>query len=336
MVSLPIPNAIRSPSPAARAALIGGVVALGLCGAPAGAGAQLACGAVIAAGQKVTLTADVGPCSQAAIPGSPAVRIIGPATLNLNGFAVLCDPADRPDGITIDGAGAKLLNGTVRNCANGVEVAGAGGHAVTSVTSRLNSVTGFVVSSDKNKLTGNDAVENADDGFHTLGGSLGNQLVHGTAAGNGDDGFLVDGSDHKVTQNASTQNGGDGFQTVSGSGTGVQFSQNVATFNARNGFIIFGSGHKLQANRSVANGDGDLIDDGFRIAGPGHQLKKNRAVANDGRGIRLDPAAQGTLVQQNVAQENGGNDLEDDAADCDANQWKKNVFRTRDPAGCVQ
>jgi hypothetical protein len=93
-----------------------------------------------------------------------------------------------------------------------------------------------------------------------------------------------------------------------------QLVHNPATDNGDDGFLIDGSGHKVTANASTRHG-GDV---------------------NDGRGIRLDPAAQGTLVQQNIALHNGGNDLEDATADCADNRWKNNVAGTGTPAGCVQ
>jgi parallel beta-helix repeat protein len=291
--------------------------------------AQLVCGDTVPAGGKVTLTADVGPCASAT---NPALRVIGPATLDLNGFAVLCDPNDPPDGITVDGKGAKILNGTVRSCSNGLEVFGEGKHKIENMTATGSASDGFAVSSSKNKLSRNHAIESADDGFHLFVGEK-TALVQNVAVGSGDVGFLIDQSGCKIDRNLAAGSGEAGFQV---SDSGNQLKGNGAVSND-DGFFVSTAGNKLQDNYAIANGSGDAIDDGFRLtaSADGNQLTKNRAAGNDGRGVRLQNGATNNSVQKNVAQANGQSDLEDENPDCDDNQWAKNVAGIRIPDSCI-
>jgi parallel beta-helix repeat protein len=233
----------------ARALALGLALAAGV----ADAGAQVACGDLVAPGTTVTLGADLGPCD-----GVAAAIVVESATLDLGGRTVTCADADGdgelPDGIVLLGKKARVRNGTVVGCFDNVVLAGAGRHAVEGVTAAGARWDGIYVLTDaaKNRITGSTVVGNGDDGVklysarNTLRGNLaqdnaedgfdvieanGNKLLGNTTAGNGDDGIDVNGVGNKVAGNTVRDNGGYGIaivgkrnkivgNTASGSGTG--------------------------------------------------------------------------------------------------------------------
>jgi hypothetical protein len=57
------------------------------------------------------------------------------------------------------------------------------------------------------------------------------------------------------------------------------------------------------------------------------------AMGNDTDGILLVLGAVTNVVTKNALLENGDNDARDDNANCDGNQWSKNVLRTKEGGG---
>ena len=106
---------------------------LGLTGPPftAQAQAQVMCGDIIGdepGEKKVVLQQTLEDCDGV----EAALTVIGPATLDLNGFEVNCDDQDGdgsvPHGIIVKGGRAKIKNGRVEGCARGMWLTESGKH----------------------------------------------------------------------------------------------------------------------------------------------------------------------------------------------------------------
>ncbi|MBM4265521.1 MAG: hypothetical protein FJ144_02720 [Deltaproteobacteria bacterium] len=105
----------------------------------------------------------------------PGITVIGPATLDLNGFSVICAiSSERPTGIVVVGKRATVRTGSVQHCSRGVHVLGEGSHRIERVTAALSGNgfgrrgEGFVVESDGNGLTANTAIQNDAGGFRLI------------------------------------------------------------------------------------------------------------------------------------------------------------------------
>lgn len=209
---------------------------------PCTARAQLACGDVVQKGQKVTLTADVGPCDGDS--SSDAAIFVDGGTLDLAGHTVTCSDidtnGDTSQGVALFGRKSKVMNGTVVGCQNGIFLAGEGKHLVMNMTSSgsvddgidtngasgKNKVVGntFVgngndgmsILSDKNKLSGNTTTMNVEDGIDLLESADKNKLVGNTATQNGDDGIEIGGQKNKVVSCTATGNTEDGMDFEAG------------------------------------------------------------------------------------------------------------------------
>lgn len=196
---------------AARAlrAMAGGCVALVLAGTPAGA--EIHCGSTILPGERVQLDRNIGPCSAE----TGGILVLGPATLDLNGHSVTClvsaDPQDVPVGIRLAGERARLKNGSVLACLDGVTLTSAGKHKVTSVTAAFNHKDGFGLYSDRNVLKHNEALSNGHRGISVY--ERRNTVKRNRVEDNGWDGIYLRGSEHKVIRNE--------IRSHSGSGIGV-------------------------------------------------------------------------------------------------------------------
>src|SRR5690606_12011831 len=142
-------------------------------------------------------------------------------------FSVICQDAgsNRANGIVVVGRRATLRNGTVQHCKTGVQVLGEGSHRIENVTVALcdagfsPSAAGFVIESDRNRLTGNTAIQNRSDGFWILRGDR-NRLIDNRAFFNGGTGFEVAVGVRNVLQNnLAVDNGIFGFHLDGGSFT---------------------------------------------------------------------------------------------------------------------
>lgn len=164
----------------------------------------LECGDTILPGQKVRLEANVGPCTDA----TGGITIVGPAKLDLNGFAVTCqlhtELHRNPPGIRIVGERARVQNGRVVACGTGVQVHGQGRHRVKKVEAALSGRDGFEIDSEGNVLKDNHALRSRDDGFAVL--SQRNTLKKNLAADNEGYGIVVGGHSQRIIRNDSIDN----------------------------------------------------------------------------------------------------------------------------------
>jgi parallel beta-helix repeat protein len=222
---------------------------------PSGARAQVACGDVIAKGQTVTLTADLGPCDGV----ESAIHVEG--ILDLGGHTVTCadtnGDGDVPYGIDLRNARTQVRNGIVTGCYDGVWVGGSGRHTVEGVTATAAVRYGFYVasSSAKNRLSGNTARASGDDGFQTWGTS--NAIARNVAENNGGDGIDVTRTTkNKVTDNTATNNAESGIEVT---GTRNKVTGNTATANAAFGIAVGDAKNKVIGNTATGNATADII-----------------------------------------------------------------------------
>lgn len=196
--------------------------------------AAVNCGDTIGPNESVVLTTDLQ-CSD-----SPALILQGPnARLDMDDHELSCTSTNN-NGIVLRGRGARLMNGTVTGCKDGVRVRGRGGHTI------------------KNMI----ATSNADDGFDMGGlrGSSNNSLANIVATDNGDNGIEVkDGSNDNQFTNTVASNNSNG---ISIAGDNNQLTNTTASGNSVNGIeiVLGGEGALLVNSVAAGNGNFDLLD----------------------------------------------------------------------------
>lgn len=235
---------------------------------PAVARAQVSCGATIRKGERVTLTADLGPCD-----GVDAALVVDSGTLDLGGFTVSCTDTnadgDLPQGIVLSGRKARVTNGSVVGCSNGVGLAGSGKHRLENVTVTGSRDDGIdVAAGDKNRLAGNTASGNGSDGIYLRTDK--NKLSDNVTSGNAEDGLDIpsSGDKNKVVRHRADGNGDSGIEA---GGTKNTLATPTATGNAEDGIVLGGGKNKVRGGTSSGNG----ANGGFDIDGcAGNSVKK--------------------------------------------------------------
>ena len=316
-----IPNSAKASIPATDPKLIMTALVPLLVWGTQPAQAQLACGDTVPPGDHVSLGSDIGPCPE---PG-PALILVGPVNVNLNGFTVSCSAAIT--GIEVQGIDARVRNGVVEDCEDAVVVDGEGQHKLLQLTVRSTQDQigdrGFRVRSDGNRLINNRAVEFNGEGFRIEGDD--NRLIVNRATANANHGFRVDESNNRLVSNRARGNAGEGFRL---DGDGNRLTNNAAVNNDDEGFRIRdGQNNTLINNRARENGITDN-EAGIRIQGDGNTLRTNTFVDSFGDGVLVVEGAENNTIMLNVAVDNEGTDLVDQNLDCDGNRWSKNVFQT--------
>jgi parallel beta-helix repeat protein len=300
------------------------------------AAAQVRCGDVIGPNETVVLQGSVDNCG----PGPAAVTVIGPATLDLNGFSVSCLPSgsETADGIVLVGKRVTLRNGTVQLCSTGVRVLGDGSHRierVTAATSDGREDDGFRIESDSNRLIENVALQNGNIGFVIFGNR--NRLTDNRAFFNAGVGFAIFFTSRNTLRgNLASGNSADGFRLSAGSRNSLV--ENTAVDNEVGINASDEVGLRLTAN--VARGN---REDGIEfLFGSESRLLQNRVEDNAEHGIVVGGSAQ-ILVSRNTSLNNDRGDNENPRFDlvdigqpnCGTNRWRGNVFVTSSPS-CVQ
>ena len=251
----------------------------------------------------------------------------------------------KPD-LTIREANAKsdpVIDAT--GAAHGVTVV-ADGTTLRGLTVENATEQGFLLVSDNNRLTKNEAHHNDGSGIQLVGSS-GNKLRRNTVSDNGGgvdggDGFtLILGSNNNTfIGNRSSGNAFGGFSLLSlpigfpNGNSGNTFVFNTASGNGLAGFVMIdqiigatggNSDNTLIANRSINNGDvGFLLDvgsghnrligntatgnavDGFWVGSDDNTLIANKAHGNDRHGFAVR-GGSGNTLSANRASGNGEN-----------------------------
>jgi parallel beta-helix repeat protein len=217
--------------------------------------AQLGCGQLVS-GTTVTLGADVGPCD-----GVNGAIIVENGVLDLGGHTVSCADGDGdstlPDGVVLLGKKSQVRNGTVTGCDYNVYVGGAGRHRVENVLSTGADDYGFYIASDsaKNRLTGNTARGNGDDGFQVRGAK--NRIQGNVFEANGEDGIdLTQAIRNKIIGNTAVDNTDNGIEAT---GTKNKVAGNTSTGNGLYGIAVGDRGNKVTGNTATGNARADIV-----------------------------------------------------------------------------
>jgi len=243
--------------------LVAAVLAVVLMG-PSAAFAQVACGTVVGKGEKLTLTADLGPCD-----GVDAGIVVAGGSVDLGGRTVSCadldGDGDLPLGVVLTDKKSKLRNGTVIGCSDGVGLGGDGKHVVTGVTVRDSGQDGFdnLPSTGKCKLIDVTAIGNADDGMQLRGDK--NKVVRGVSTDNGDDGIEIweSGEKNKLIDFRAERNQDEGILVL---GSKNKITKPTANQNATVGIDLNGTANKVSGGSAQSNGVYDLANcDGNKV-----------------------------------------------------------------------
>jgi parallel beta-helix repeat protein len=272
---------------------VGGTLLLVL--APVGpAAAQVACGDTIT--EDTVLDEDLD-CRGAGT--NPALTVMGPATLDLNGHLLTCSSGSFiGEGVRLEGARARLVDGSVTGCRGNsgigfaVVLAGDGNHTLRDLTLTGNSFGVDVRGTDN---TGNRIERNSIEPSMNVGLSTGIQ---------------VSGLDTRVSGNH-VDRAVRGIDLVSGSSS-TTVIDNVVT-GSTEGIHVNSSANTIQHNELSGN------NTGIRLIG-------------------VIPAAPGGALSNVIAgnQATGnGTDLIDENPGCDDNDWHGNIFDTADPEDCI-
>jgi len=266
---------------------------------PAGA---VACGDVLAGPGSFRLEQDLV-CST-----TTALVVRDGATLDLGGHTVTC--ADLDNGIAVAGTGARLLNGTVTGCNDGVSLSGER-HVVKRIRSRFN-VRGFVAEDglEDARLSDSSAEFNGAGGFTLFGN--GNVLRRNESFGNADVAIFVIGNRNTLTRNST--NG------------------NCIVGGCAAAYEIGGDDNTISRNSATGEDTGFLLTPDFGSA-TGNTLVKNEAAFSFLAGIVVQDGATGNDLVRNTVS-GGGTHLVDFNENCDANTWRKNTFETANQA-CI-
>jgi parallel beta-helix repeat protein len=315
------------------------------------------CGDVLTGDQTYVLTSDVLDCDASA----PAITVIGPATLKLNGHTISCAlvpgdggqvPQDDTIGIRLEGKEARVVGGgkpateqigtpnnLVTGCGQGIVVNGEGEHRVQGVTVTRSSNGAFVIESDENQLTGNvvrqatawNNGEPLEGGGYLVAGDK-NELVGNIASDNDSEdeaGFTIEGNKNRLEDNISKDNAGFGYLVV---GHANVLRTNAALKNEQHGFVVAeeAEANVLKHNKSFENGDETPEGaSGFEVNGSGNELEDNIANRNGIYGIHLLETAHENVISHNAVADNKIGDVIDDTDACNSNEWHKNIFNTR-------
>lgn len=200
------------------------------------AAAQLSCGDTVLPGQKIKLTQNVGPCTAE----TGGITVLGPATLDLNGFAITCllhlDSQAVPVGVRVLGERAKIKNGRILACRSGIVVTG-DRHRLIGVTAALNHYPGFSVTGDRVVMKNLEAIDNGGKGVVILGQR--NTLKNTLAQDNGQSGILVEGTEgNVVVRNTMLDNGGFGLAVYGHFGRPYKIFRNVSSGNEEHDIYV--------------------------------------------------------------------------------------------------
>jgi parallel beta-helix repeat protein len=247
--------------------------------APVGpAAGQVACGDTIT--EDTVLDADLD-CSGAGT--NPALTVMGPATLDLNGHVLTCSSGSFIGGVRLEGARARLVDGSVTGCRGdsgisfAVVLAGDGSHTLRDLTLTGNSFgvdvrgtrntgnriernsiepsmnvrlsTGIQVSGLDTRVIGNH-VDRAVRGIDLVSGSSSTTVIANVVTGAGE-GIHVNSSENTIRHNQ-----------LSGNNTGIHLLSGAQS-NAITGNQATGNGTDLiDENSGCTNNDwhGNIFD----------------------------------------------------------------------------
>ena len=314
----------------------------------------LRCGDTIT--QNTTLTADLGPCPDYGLTvGADGI------TLDLGGFRIFGTESlfDDAGVYVFRRTGVTVRNGTVSDFTGGVVVEGGSGNLITGITARDNIASAgalygdgiAILSSTDNRVIGNHTFNNGP--FSGIGVYSEIDADHPRATGGVSTRNLIDGnSSHdnittRIGRVNFAQTEADGLRLEPGS-IGNTVSNNQFYNNGLDGIAVFArsTDNVLRNNFTFANGRRTAArrGDGIRVFATANRtlIEGNRVMNNGGNGIIVGLMSNTIRYNQSVnngvlppLNPNNANtftfDLNDQNADCDANVWFANMYRTARP-----
>ena len=319
-----------------------------------GAGAQVAvaCGQTIT--QNTTLIADLGPC-----PNNGIIVGANNITLDLGGHRIFGNEGK------LEGAGVYVLgrtgvtvrSGKVSAFTAGVAIEGGSGNLVTGITAHDNiGVPGTlygdgiaILSSTDNRIIGNETYNNgpfAGIGVYSVIDADHSRATQGVSTRN-----LIDSNNSH--DNITTRSGNVNFAQTEADGVRLEpgsvantVSNNQLWNNGLDGVAVFtqnSTDNVIRNNQIFGNGRRTAArrGDGIRVFATANRtiVEGNRVFNNGGNGIVVgsqsnqivfnQAVGNGLLPPLNPANANTFTyDLNDTNANCDANVWFGNVYRT--------
>jgi parallel beta-helix repeat protein len=225
--------------------------------------------------------------------GDPAVTLKGKTRLDLNGFAVLCNGTGR-NGIVLEGSGAKVLNGVVSECKDGIVVTGEY-NSIINVAMQGSTRRGINIDGGKGNLVFMCSAENNErEGFKIDTGDD-NFLYKCLAQKNGRTGFKIEkGADNLLIKCLAENNGQQGIKIEEGNFNKIYFNEVHA--NCRDGIEIEEGSENVVINNLVeSNGNREVCNSfaedyrpwfyaGIDVTPQSgeNEIKYNRACGNHG------------------------------------------------------
>lgn len=299
-------------------------------------------------------------------PGKPALTIVGPVTVDLNGKSIACEPCDTDQcgygtsfsiaGIHVKGERATVRNGTIIRCNVGLvvgevdDLSEEGHHKITNVRVLESQEVqydvgvddngevicnnfkgdGIVFESTHNFAGRNELLGNQNDGIDLKAGF--NLIKNNSSIGNGGRGYNLDGDHNWSIWNQALKNINEGFEIKNG--VYIRVINNLSIANGIDGIKV-GKGAKFSSikfNKAIANGERGIL---VKESATENSINFNQAIANEQEGIRVDEGATDNSIKFNKAIFNGEKDLRDKNDDCDNNTWRWNTYGTKKP-DCIQ
>jgi hypothetical protein len=253
-------------------------------------------------------------------PGDDPALTINGGTLDLGGFAVVCDQIEV--GILLVGRRGRLQGGAVTGCELAIWATDGGDHIIRDVTASASNQ-GVFLDSDRNRLVNSHILRGLDDAAVQVNGND-NLVQFNAIAGSDDQGFEVNGSDNRIEDNTIGAVG-EGIQLT---GDGNRVIRNHIVGTAERGVEVRAGGHEIAFNLIADGGT-----DGIALLGTANSnhVHHNAVYGNAEAGIEV--ATIDNRIERNRVLLNG-TDLLDSTADCD-NLWRDNVFETSMPDDCI-
>lgn len=237
----------------------------------------------------------------------PAITLDSDSTLDLNGFAILCNDTKR-EGVKLQGNKAKVHDGVISGCQNGIVVNGMK-HELKHLLVINNGRDGVIITeSDNNWIKDVQTNFNTRTGFNIVR-SNNNRVDDSSATNNGRQGFKIDGRANE------------GERMNAGINNTVRNSD--AYLNCRDGFEIDdGDDNSLIGNLAVSNGNKAACE----VFGGSFQPQFYA-------GFDVTANSKDNIIKNNRASGNQGCNLESGNEECsprERNLWDENA----DNAGC--
>lgn len=253
-------------------------------------------------------------------------------TLDLKGHTmsppcvfIFCNPSG--PGISVSNVSKVNIigPGTISSFTSGIAFDNVRNSVVKKVTATGNDDAGIsLFQSSGNKIEENHA--NFDDTGIKLEGSRDNEIKENEATGNRFGITLDQSNDNEIEENQVNDNENEGI--ILSASRNNEIKENEANGADLGIHLISSNDNHIEGNQANTN-----VLAGIALSSSsGNEIEENETNGNgtatvSGRGIRLiDSTAN--KIEGNTALNNSSDDLSDDQANCDNNQWEDNTFVT--------